>query len=152
MLLTTIVLAFFAHTVWLLMVTPTVWQQPVYHKSHDRDVQQTNNQFLCRTHMWQSGVEHHFVVYFNQITALKCCKTVLRYTFTHMSCTLNGSSALQRFEHSNEIEIHNRIMFDLYPNCHIYTILTLTLLASSNKKSKFHLSPFTVDHLDGLYG
>ena len=83
--------------------------------------------------MWQSGVEHHFVVYFNHITALKCCNTVLRYTFTHMSCTLNGSSALQRFEHSNEIEIHNR-MFDLYPNCHIYTILTLTLLASSNKK------------------
>ena len=28
---------------------------------------------------------------------------------------LNGSSALQRFESSNAVEIHNRRMFDFYP-------------------------------------
>ena len=32
-----------------------------------------------------------------------------------MSPALNGSSALQRFEHSNAIEIRNGIMFDFYP-------------------------------------
>ena len=31
-----------------------------------------------------------------------------------MSPALNGSSALQRFEHSNAIEIRNGIMFDFY--------------------------------------
>ena len=33
-----------------------------------------------------------------------------------MSPALNGSSALQRFERSNAIEIHNGIMFDFYPD------------------------------------
>jgi len=32
-----------------------------------------------------------------------------------MSPALKGSSALQRFERSNAIEIRNRIMFDFYP-------------------------------------
>ena len=32
-----------------------------------------------------------------------------------MSPALNGSSALQRFERSNAIEIRNGIMFDFYP-------------------------------------
>ena len=32
-----------------------------------------------------------------------------------MSPPLNGSSALQRFERSNAIEIRNGIMFDFYP-------------------------------------
>ena len=32
-----------------------------------------------------------------------------------MSPALNGISALQRFEHSNAIEIRNGIMFDFYP-------------------------------------
>ena len=32
-----------------------------------------------------------------------------------MSPTLNGSSALQRFERSNTVEISNGIMFDFYP-------------------------------------
>ena len=31
-----------------------------------------------------------------------------------MSPTLNGNTALQRFEHSNVVEIHNRMMFDFY--------------------------------------
>ena len=30
------------------------------------------------------------------------------------SPTLNGSSALQLFEHGNMVEIRNRIMFDFY--------------------------------------
>ena len=32
-----------------------------------------------------------------------------------MSATLNGSSALQCFEHSDVVEIRNRVMFDFYP-------------------------------------
>ena len=32
-----------------------------------------------------------------------------------MSPTLNRSTALQRFEHGNAVEICNRIMFDFYP-------------------------------------
>ena len=32
-----------------------------------------------------------------------------------MSPTLNGSSTLERFEHSNASEIRNGIMFDFYP-------------------------------------
>ena len=32
-----------------------------------------------------------------------------------MSPALNGSVALQRFEHSNAVEIRNGIMFDFYP-------------------------------------
>ena len=32
-----------------------------------------------------------------------------------MSYALNRSSALERFEHGNAIEIRNRLMFDFYP-------------------------------------
>ena len=32
-----------------------------------------------------------------------------------MSPTRNGSTALQRFERGNAIEIHNGIMFNFYP-------------------------------------
>ena len=40
-----------------------------------------------------------------------------------MSPVLNGSSALQWFECSNAIEIHNRIMFDFYPGLpHIVSV------------------------------
>ena len=38
-----------------------------------------------------------------------------------MSPAFNGSSALEHFERSNEIEIHNGIMFDFYPGLpHMY--------------------------------
>ena len=38
-----------------------------------------------------------------------------------MSFALNRSYALQRFKHSNAIEIHNGIMFDFYPGLpHMY--------------------------------
>ena len=31
-----------------------------------------------------------------------------------MSPTLNGSFALQRFRHNNEVKLHNEIMFNFY--------------------------------------
>ena len=40
-----------------------------------------------------------------------------------MSPTLNGSSAMRRFKHSNEIEMHDRITFDFYTQLpHIYFV------------------------------
>ena len=40
-----------------------------------------------------------------------------------MNPTLNGSSALQHFKHSNAIEIRNGIMFDFYLGLpHVLTI------------------------------
>ena len=88
--------------------------------------------------MWQSRVEieHYSVAYFNRITAFevrtsvkggahalgKLINTCHVYT-ARMSPALNGSSALQRFERSNAIEIRNGIMFDLYPGLpHILNI------------------------------
>ena len=44
----------------------------------------------------------------------KLINTCHVYT-ARMSPALNGSSALQRFERSNAIEIRNGIMFDFYP-------------------------------------
>ena len=44
----------------------------------------------------------------------KLINTCHVYT-VRMSPTLNGSSALERFERSNAIEIRNEIMFDFYP-------------------------------------
>ena len=41
---------------------------------------------------------------------LKCLNSV--------NHTLNGKSALQRFERSNMVEIHNRIMFNSTQHCH----------------------------------
>ena len=41
-----------------------------------------------------------------------------------MSPTLNGSTALQRFEHGNAVKVRNGIMFDFYlglPHVGIYT-------------------------------
>ena len=59
-------------------------------------------------HMWQSRVEieHYSVAYFGKL--INTCQV---YT-ARMSTALNGSSALQRFERSNAIEIRNGIMFD----------------------------------------
>ena len=42
-----------------------------------------------------------------------------------MSPALNGSSALEHYEHGNAIEIRKRIMFDFYPGLpHILCINT----------------------------
>ena len=41
----------------------------------------------------------------------------------YMSLTLNGSSALERFERSNAIEIGNGIMFDFLPGTATHTDL-----------------------------
>ena len=53
-----------------------------------------------------------------------------------MSPALNGSSALEHFEHSNASEIRNGIMFDFYPGLPHLTIILLcwfrlTVLPSS---------------------
>ena len=43
---------------------------------------------------------------------------LIRYSYifvVRISPSLNGSSALQGFECSNAVEIHNGIMFDFYP-------------------------------------
>ena len=68
-------------------------------------------------------------MYFNRITALEvlyrrtsikdgadmwCVNVVSIHEFTQ-SPSLNGSSALEHFKHSNAIEIRNRILFDFYP-------------------------------------
>ena len=42
-----------------------------------------------------------------------------------MSHALNGSSALERFEHSSAIEMRNRIIFDFYvPGTATHVIMT----------------------------
>ena len=54
------------------------------------------------------------------------CKPInICHVYTvRMSPALNGSSALQCFERSNAIEIHNRIMFDFYPALpHMYMVV-----------------------------
>ena len=44
-----------------------------------------------------------------------------------MSPTLNGSTALQRFERGNAVEIHNGIMFDFYLGLpHLYNLMVYT--------------------------
>ena len=41
-----------------------------------------------------------------------------------MSPTLNGSFALQHFEHGNAVELHNKIMFNFYPGLpHNYIVI-----------------------------
>ena len=47
-------------------------------------------------------------------SALHRCVRYLCIYAAHMSHALNGSSVLQRFEHSNAIKIHNGIMFNFY--------------------------------------
>ena len=60
-------------------------------------------------------------------------------TFTqHVSPTLNGSSALQRFERGNAIEICYGIMFDLYPglpHMHAYNAPYFHFYQSSDSKT-----------------
>ena len=52
----------------------------------------------------------------------KLINTYHIYT-AHMSPALNGSSALERFEHSNAIKIRNGIMFNFYPGLpHIHVV------------------------------
>ena len=61
---------------------------------------------------------------FNHIFRLHRCLPFMRYSCiyeAHMSPTFNGSSVIQRFKHSNAIEICNGITFDFY--CHIIYIV-----------------------------
>ena len=65
---------------------------------------------LGNIHLWQSRVEiEHYSLY----ALCKLMNTYHVYTAC-VSPALNGSSALQRFERGNAIEIRNRIMFDFY--------------------------------------
>ena len=93
--------------------------------------------------MWQSWVEieHYFVAQFDHVTVFKapwrktsvkggahvCSEDAYKYLISlrsHMSPALNGSSALQCFEHGNVVEICNGTMFDFYPRLpHIYHVL-----------------------------
>ena len=50
-----------------------------------------------------------------------------------MSPALNGSSALQRFERSNAIEIRNGIMFDFYPGLPQMCASTFSFLKAYTK-------------------
>ena len=104
---------------------------PIYTYQHTHThTQNTHTTHTHNTHMWQSRVEieHYSIVYFERITALKAlycsafikggthaCYVDFDAALQHMSPALNGSTALQRCEHDNAVEICNRIMFDFYP-------------------------------------
>ena len=75
-------------------------------------------------------IEHYSVVYFDRITAFKALQhrtsvkgsytlcRLIRYSCSlavHMSPSLNGSFALQRFECGNMVQLCNGIMYDFYP-------------------------------------
>ena len=101
-------------------------------------------------YMWQSRVEieHYSVAYFARIN---CVRSTLAWNFrlgwdsyalgklintchvhtARMSPALNGSSALQRFERSNAIELRNGILFDFYPG--LPHILYVYILCMYNK-------------------
>ena len=51
----------------------------------------------------------------------RCVNVVSIHEFTQciMSAALNGSSALERVECGNAIEIRNGIIFDFYPGLHM---------------------------------
>ena len=86
-----------------------------------------------------------FYCVFRPLSCSQCCSaelllraklTHIYHVFMHLRCgcepTLNGSSVLQRFEHSNVVEIRNRIVFDFYPGLpHILFPLLATSLKSS---------------------
>ena len=59
-----------------------------------------------------------------------------------MSPALNGSSMLERFEHSNASEIHNGIMFDFYPGLPHLSIFTMSNSTLSNSTSKLFASVY----------
>ena len=54
-----------------------------------------------------------------------------------MSLALNGSSALQRFEHGNVVEIHNGIMLDFYLGLPHMDILLIALKLKTQLECKF---------------
>ena len=83
-----------------------------------------NRTLFCRVFWSHYRVQTAAVQYFSygwgSYVLCKLMNTWYVYT-ARMSPTLNGSSALQRFERSNAIEISNTIMFDFYPGLpHMY--------------------------------
>ena len=93
--------------------------------SHYMVIQKENN-------MWQSRAEFNWLYYHirNAVTqyfgygwgSCKLLNTWHIYTAC-MNPTLN-CSVLQYFEHSNAIEIRNRIMFNFYPGHYMYLYLS----------------------------
>ena len=64
--------------------------------------------------------------------AVKLHQCVISLHIARMSLTLNGSTALQRFERGNAVEIRNRIMFDFYPGLpHVQAFINSDALASA---------------------
>ena len=79
--------------------------------------------FRCVLHYPRSSAVTQYFHYGRGSYALcKLMNTWHIYTAC-MGPTPNGSSALQRFERSNALEIRNRIMFNFYPGLpHMYSI------------------------------
>ena len=67
-----------------------------------------------------------------------------------MSSTLNGSSALEHFEHSNAIKIHKRNIFNFYPG--LPHILEAFVLDNRIYHSKYRLVVSTAEWLPWLHG
>ena len=96
--------------------------------------------------MWQSQVEieHYSIAYFDRVAAFEvlqrstsvkgkahtCSEDYLINLHSAMSPTLNGSAALQHFEHDKTVEICNGMMFDFYPGLP-QMLCTFTLLVLS---------------------
>ena len=79
----------------------------------------------------------------------KLMNTFHIYT-AHMRPALSGSSALERFERSNVIEIRNGIMIDFYPGLlfkYMYDILACTCACTTSK----YIGPTTTPVIDHQY-
>ena len=67
-----------------------------------------------------------------------------------MSSILNRSSALQHFECSNAIKLHNGIMFDFYPHtctANIFTTKTWAYMKDANNNDSHDLTTPTQIHM-----
>ena len=102
-----------------------------------------NRTIFCRVfrshYCVQTAVAQYFSYGWGSYVLCKLMNTWHVYT-AHMSPTLNASSALLCFEHSNAIEIHNAIMFDFYPGLpHICSRKTNKMVEKRWKKWPFLL-------------
>ena len=68
-----------------------------------------------------------------------------------MSPALNNSSALERFECRNAIEIRNGIMFDFYPGLPHMLYLSLLSQAVSSQDADLHIRLVKLYSRSGAY-
>ena len=68
--------------------------------------------FWSHYHVWSAVIQNF---YYGWGSYLLCKLMNTWHIYTVHTSTHNKSSALQHFEHSNAIKIHNGIMFDFYP-------------------------------------